>query len=69
MNSRTPDRSVAALPVTGPNPARANFFRECASAFEFLALYHTLAADDQRALMEVVQSFQSHQHRKASDPS
>lgn len=53
------DLSVAALPVTGANPAKAKFFREVASAFEFLALYHSLAADDQRALMEVVQSFQS----------
>lgn len=53
------DTSVGTLPVTGANPAKAKFFREVASAFEFLALYHSLAADDQRALMEVVQSFQS----------
>lgn len=52
------DFSVAALPVNGPNPAKANFFREVATALEFLALYHTLSTADQKALMTFVQSLQ-----------
>jgi len=53
------DRTVAALPTTGPNAQRAAFFREVASAFEFLALYHSLPAAAQRELMAVIQSYQS----------
>lgn len=40
------------LPETGPNAQKAKFFVEVATAFEILALLHTLTAEEQRALNE-----------------
>lgn len=49
--------TFGAMAATGPNPAKAKFFSEVASAFEFLALYHALPAAQQVALQAAVQSF------------
>lgn len=41
----------------GPNPARAAFLLEVAGALEFLALFHRLSAEQQRALIDQVSNF------------
>lgn len=64
MSSANEDRTVGALPGGGPNPAKANFFREVATAFEFLALYYSLSAEHQAELMNLVQSFTQVKVRK-----
>lgn len=51
------DRSVGTLPTPGPVEQKARFFREVASAFEFLSLYYSLSAADQEKLMATVQGF------------
>jgi hypothetical protein len=47
------------IPQTGPNVPRAKFFRECAAAFEFLALFHSLSEKDQLELMQHLTMLQS----------
>ena len=42
-------------PPTGPNAQKARFFDEIASAFEFLALYNVLSAEDQKYVHDIVQ--------------
>jgi len=57
MNSINKDRTVGALPVTGTNEQKARFFREVASAFEFLSMYYSLSAEDQQELMSIIQQY------------
>lgn len=57
MSSETTDNTVGRLPATGPDHRKARFFRELATAMEFLALYHTLDADAQKELMTTIQSY------------
>jgi hypothetical protein len=38
----------------GPNAARANFYREAASAFEVLALWHSMSKDRQQELRDLL---------------
>lgn len=64
MSSANDDRTVGALPASGPDERKARFFREVASAFEFLALYHSLPAEAQRELMTTVQSYSSQTQRQ-----
>lgn len=40
------------IPQTGPNGAKEKFFRECSSAFEFLAVFYTLTKEQQLDLMQ-----------------
>ena len=63
MSSASEDRSVGALPASGPDERKARFFREVASAFEFLALYHSLPAEAQRELMTIIQSYGSQRQK------
>jgi hypothetical protein len=42
------------IPQTGVNAQKSKFFKEIASAFEFLALFHSLSADDQLNLMNEI---------------
>lgn len=47
------------IPQTGVNPQKVKFFREIASAFEFLAIYHTLSVDQQLDLMQLLTKYQA----------
>jgi hypothetical protein len=42
---------------TGPNAQKARFFAEVVSAFEFLALFYSLTADEQRELMDLMRGY------------
>ena len=48
--------TIAELPCEGPNPARAKFFAQLASAMEFLAVWNQLDAEAQREAMAYLQS-------------
>ena len=51
MNAADPPRiTPRQLPATGPNEQKARFFAELAAGVEFLALWHTLSAAQQRDL-------------------
>lgn len=39
------------IPQTGVNAQKSKFFKEIAGAFDFLALFHSLSAEDQASLM------------------
>jgi len=52
------------IPATGPNPAKSKFFGECASAFQFLALFHALPLKAQEELMTGVQRMASALYEK-----
>ena len=45
------------IPAAGPNPPRAAFFKEMAAAMQFLALYHTLSAEEQDEVINTLHSF------------
>ena len=47
------------IPSTGSNPAKTKFFREVATAFEFLAVFYTLSEEDQQAIMEHITQLQA----------
>ena len=66
MSSVNEDRTVGMIPAEGPNDRKANFFREVASAFEFLALFYSLSAKDQAELMAAVQQFSAATTRAAN---
>lgn len=42
------------IPASGVNKQKATFFREVAQAFEFLAIFHSLSAEDQLELMQLM---------------
>lgn len=42
------------IPATGANPQKEKFFREVATAFEFLALFYALSAEDQEHLLQFI---------------
>jgi len=46
------------IPQTGPDERKAKFFREVAQAFEFLAVFHSLSAEDQLSLMQLMTKLQ-----------
>lgn len=46
------------LPQTGRGPQKVAFFREVAQAFEFLAVFHSLSAEDQLSLMQLMTKLQ-----------
>ena len=45
------------IPASGPNPGRAAFFKEMAAAMQFLALYHTLSAQEQDEVITTMHSY------------
>lgn len=47
------------IPQTGVNAQKARFFKEIASAFDFLSLFHSLPADDQASLMNDLTALQA----------
>jgi hypothetical protein len=47
------------IPQTGVNEQKVKFFKEIANAFEFLSVYHSLAADKQLELMQHITLLQS----------
>lgn len=49
------------IPQTGINKQKSAFFHEVAQAFEFLALFHSLTADDQLAVMQMLTKLQGQQ--------
>ena len=49
------------IPQTGVNPQKMKFFREVASAFEFLAVFHSLPADKQLELMQIITKMSAEQ--------
>lgn len=52
-----PPLIVPALPrPSGPDARRAQFYREAAAAFEWLALWHDCNEEEQRMLAEATQS-------------
>lgn len=46
------------IPQTGQNPQKVKFFEEIAQAFNFLAVYYTLSAEDQLKLMQLLTHLQ-----------
>lgn len=42
------------IPQTGVNKQKAAFFREVAQAFEFLTVFHSLSAEDQLSLLQLM---------------
>lgn len=52
------------IPNKGINPQKANFFRECANAFEFLAVFHSLSEEAQQELMEHITVLQAKELKK-----
>ena len=46
------------IPQTGPDERKVKFFCEIAQAFEFLAIYHSLSAEEQLALMQQMTKLQ-----------
>lgn len=63
MSSGNADPTVGRIPANGPDPRKARFFRELASAMEFLALFHSLTAEDQQELMTTIQHYASRAQR------
>ena len=45
------------IPATGPNVARAAFFKELAAGCQFLALYHTLSAKEQDEIITTMHNY------------
>jgi len=50
------------IPATGPNPARSRFFLDVAAAMQFMALYYTLPAEEQDAVIDQMHSFAAKGH-------
>lgn len=46
------------IPQTGVDERKAKFFHEIAQAFEFLAVYHRLSAEEQLELMQLLTKIQ-----------
>jgi hypothetical protein len=46
------------IPQTGSNQQKEKFFREIAQAFEFLALYYSISAEEQLELMQALTKLQ-----------
>jgi len=46
------------IPQSGPNEQKTRFFNEIAMAFQFLAIYYTLAEKDQLELMQYITKLQ-----------
>lgn len=67
MSSGNPDRTVGALPTEGPDPRRARFYREVASAFEILALWYTIDASEQAELMELINGYVASAYKRRKD--
>lgn len=47
------------IPATGPNEAKAKFFREIAQAFQFLSVFHSLPKENQEDLLQHITKLQA----------
>jgi hypothetical protein len=52
------------IPNNGINATKSKFFREISMAFEFLAVYHTLSAERQETLLQVIMKLEAEQKEK-----